>query len=113
MPKPRHLPKVKSGVVQQEFTSSVTCNELSPVWHELWNLRVGNPKPITRDELEIPLGSSYPKETVLGCLRTFRNEDLIQCIKDDIVIINPFKESDFEMFGLTAKGTHLGANYKC
>src|SRR5512136_1384259 len=92
--------------------TQITMNELSLVWQVLWNKVTGNPVTMTRHDLQLELGSPIPPDTTLGCLRTFQDENLIKCIRDDSVIQSPFKESDFDQFCLTARGTKKGPLYQ-
>jgi hypothetical protein len=98
---------IRSNMTDAEVTSL----ELSYVWQVLWNMVVGNPTVINRKDLQRSVGQIYQPSQTLGCLRVFKDEDLIKCIRNNEIIPNPFKEEDFEQFALTAKGTKLGALY--
>jgi len=86
----------------------------STVWKVVYNIALENTGAITRQSVQNVLGLDSIPPITLRCLRTFRNEKLIECVKapDDFsVISNPSKESDFNQFILTSDGENRGSNY--
>ena len=89
------------------------CLQRSRLWSGLWNLRLGQPEPITRSELNDKIPNiEVPMDVRLNCLRTFRMEKLIMCIKDDKEIPFSLTESDYEQFIITPTGSNQ-PNYRC
>jgi hypothetical protein len=87
----------------------VDWNNLTDIWQRLWKLANGNPNELlTRDTLQKDLGTTIPPETTLGCLRSYHDLALIKCVKNDAVITEPEKKSDFDQFRLTGKAAAIG-----
>jgi len=91
-------------------------NQLSIVWHELYDQAIETSDIITRQQVQLRLGATISNKVTLECLRSYQKEDLIECIQkdkngEDSVISNPFKESDFDRIDVTEKGSARGANY--
>jgi len=91
------------------------CQQRSRLWHGgVWELSQGLSDPITMSAVR-KKATIYdvPENIVIPCLRTFRMEGLIMCIRDGTELPFSTNPSDYEQFILTPKGSNLGANYKC
>lgn len=84
---------------------------ISSVWQVVWGEVNGNPsKPITRKKVQTGVGN-IPEAAVLGCLISFVGEGLIKCVNDKGEDFDPKKNSDYDVFRLTHKGSSMGNLY--
>lgn len=83
--------------------------QLSNVWQALFNSALANNGETTRQRVQYNLDQPIDEKATLSCLKSFKQQGLIECIKDGL--IHDTKDDDY-MISLTVKGKAMGPIYQ-